>query len=121
MSFAEAVSSVLSKYATFEGRARRQEYWYWYLAVLLAEVVVGIIWSISADLGPWIALIFGLGVILPSIAVAVRRLHDTNRTGWWILIALIPLGGFVLLVFFLLDGTPGDNKHGPSPKLLPAQ
>ena len=121
MTFAEAVSSVLSKYATFEGRARRREYWYWYLAVLLVELVVGIIWSVSDNLGPWIALIFGLAVILPSIAVGVRRLHDTGRTGWWILIALIPFGGLVLLVFFLLDGTRGDNKYGPSPKLTPAQ
>jgi uncharacterized membrane protein YhaH (DUF805 family) len=64
-----------------------------------------------------LSVIYGLAVLIPSIAVGVRRLHDTDRSGWWLLISLIPLiGGIVLLVFFVLDGTPGENRFGPNPK-----
>src|SRR5262249_10252423 len=113
--------SVLGKYATFEGRARRREYWYWYLATILVAVVIGIIWAVSSDIGVWIMVLFWLAILLPSIAVSVRRLHDTDRSGWWFLISLIPFGSLVLLFFFLVDGTPGTNKYGASPKMAPAQ
>jgi uncharacterized membrane protein YhaH (DUF805 family) len=116
MTFGEAVSSVMNKYVTFDGRARRSEYWYWFLAVILVEIVIGILYLLSSTLGLILYVVFGLAIILPSVAVSMRRLHDTNRTGWWILLGLIPFGGIVLLVFYLLDGTSGENKYGPSPK-----
>ena len=124
MSFTAAVRSVLSQYAEFGGRARRAEYW-WFI---LFSVLVGIVTSIldvvlSTDFEGGLAsnglfnLLANLALLLPSLAVAVRRLHDTDRSGWWILIGLIPLIGLiVLLVFFVQDGTPGPNRFGPSPK-----
>lgn len=118
VTFGEAISTVLSKYITFDGRARRSEYWYWFLAIVLVEIVVGIFYLMSSTLGILLYVVFGLAIILPSIAVAIRRLHDTNRTGWWILLTLIPFGGLVLLVFYVLEGTPGDNQYGPSPKAV---
>lgn len=112
----------LRKYATFEGRARRKEYWFFILFNVLAVVVLGIIDVVlgtsSKETG--LGLLSGLyllAVLLPALAVTVRRLHDTDRSGWWILIEFIPLiGGLVLLVFTLLDSTPGSNRFGPSPK-----
>jgi uncharacterized membrane protein YhaH (DUF805 family) len=124
MSFTAAVRSVLSQYVGFGGRARRAEYW-WFV---LFSVLVGIVTSIldialgtdfegSVTSGGLFNLIANLALLLPSLAVAVRRLHDTDRSGWWILIALIPLiGAIVLLVFFVQDGTAGPNRFGPSPK-----
>lgn len=112
----------LRKYATFEGRARRKEYWFFILFNVLAVVVLGIIDVVlgtsSKETG--LGLLSGLyllAVLLPALAVTVRRLHDTDRSGWWILIEFIPLiGGLVLLIFTLLDSTPGSNRFGPSPK-----
>jgi uncharacterized membrane protein YhaH (DUF805 family) len=124
MSFSQAVSSVLlNKYATFSGRARRSEYWWWYLFVTLVFVVAGIldnaIGLTYSDLtvgGGWIATIAGIVFLVPNLAVAVRRLHDTGRTGWWLLIGLVPvIGFFVLLYFFVLD-SENDNQYGPYPK-----
>jgi uncharacterized membrane protein YhaH (DUF805 family) len=121
MNFAEAVKTVLSKYAVFSGRARRSEFWWFVLFNILVSIVASIIdailgtdWSTGSGL---ISLIVGLALFIPYLAVAVRRLHDTDRSGWWILIGLIPLIGFiVLLIFTVQDGTPGPNKHGASPK-----
>lgn len=122
MSFTAAVRSVLSKYVDFSGRARRSEYW-WFA---LFSVLVGIVtFALDAALGTdfegsssgLITVIANLALFLPSLAVAVRRLHDTDRSGWWLLIALIPIiGAIVLLVFFVQDGTAGQNRFGPSPK-----
>ena len=124
MSFSQAVSSVLlNKYATFSGRARRSEYWWWYLFVTIVFVVAGILdrvvgltYSDTTLYGGWIATIAGIVFLVPNLAVAVRRLHDTGRTGWWLLIGLIPvIGFFVLLYFFVLD-SENDNQYGPYPK-----
>jgi uncharacterized membrane protein YhaH (DUF805 family) len=124
MSFSEAVSSVLlNKYATFSGRARRSEYWWWYLFVTIVYVVAGILdravgltYGDFTIGGGWIATIAGIVFLVPNIAVAVRRLHDTGRTGWWLLIGLVPvIGFFVLLYFFVLD-SENDNQYGPYPK-----
>ena len=124
MSFGQAVSSVLLyKYATFSGRARRSEYWWWYLFVTLVFVVaqildraVGLTYSDTTLYGGWIATIAAIVFLIPNLAVAVRRLHDTGRTGWWLLIGLIPvIGFFVLLYFFVLD-SENDNAYGPYPK-----
>ncbi len=113
---------VLKKYAVFEGRAQRAEYWYFILFTILISIVLAFI-----DMGTGtfnqetgfgvISGIYSLAVLIPTIAVGVRRLHDTNRTGWWILIGLIPLIGFiVLLVFFVMDSDPSANEYGENPK-----
>lgn len=105
----------LKNYAGFEGRARRREYWNFVLFNFLATLVLGVV-DVVLDITV-LAPLYSLAVLIPSIAVTVRRLHDTDRSGWWILISLVPVVGFiVLLVFTLMDGTPGPNAHGPSPK-----
>jgi uncharacterized membrane protein YhaH (DUF805 family) len=124
VSFTEAVRSVLTQYATFSGRARRAEYWWFVLFEVLVGIVAGILDAIlGTDFGSGsgvISLLVTLALLLPGIAVTVRRLHDTDRTGWWILIALVPFAGFiVLLVFTVMDGTPGPNRFGASPKQPP--
>ena len=114
--------AVLKKYAVFTGRARRSEYWFFILFNVIISLVLGFIDGFlglgdpEAGVG-LLSVIYGLAVLIPSIAVGVRRLHDTDRSGWWLLISLIPLiGGIVLLVFIVLDGTPGENRFGPNPK-----
>lgn len=113
---------VLKKYAVFQGRARRSEYWFFVLfnvlisiALTVVDVVLG---TFDAETGvSLLSALYSLAVLIPSIAVSVRRLHDTDRTGWWLLIALVPLIGLiVLLVFMFLDSEPGDNKYGANPK-----
>jgi uncharacterized membrane protein YhaH (DUF805 family) len=124
MSFTAAVRSVLSQYVRFGGRARRAEYWWFFLfsvlvgiVTLILDIALGTDFEGSATSGGLFNLIANLALLLPSLAVAVRRLHDTDRSGWWILIGLIPLiGAIVLLVFFVQDGTLGPNRFGPSPK-----
>ena len=112
----------LKKYAVFGGRSRRMEYWYFVLFNIIVSIVLGVIDGLLGTSGSYagaglLSGIYGLAVLIPSLAVTVRRLHDTDRTGWWILIALVPLiGVIVLLVFALLEGTPGDNQYGPNPK-----
>ena len=122
MSFTQAVRSVLTQYVGFGGRARRSEYWWYALfSVLVGIVAVILDNALGTDFestgNGLISLLLNLALFLPSLAVAVRRLHDTDRSGWWLLIALIPLvGAIVLLVFFCQDGTPGKNRFGNSPK-----
>lgn len=119
MGFQEAISTVLGKYADFSGRARRSEYWYWALAVFVAYLVCLIIFLIFKPLGVLLYIVFVLAVIVPNLAVLWRRLHDTGRSGWWILISLVPfVGGIILLVFTCLDSQPGPNIYGPSPKAI---
>jgi uncharacterized membrane protein YhaH (DUF805 family) len=118
----EWVKEVLRKYATFEGRARRKEFWYFALFCLIAGVGLALIDVTLGTFSPetgfgLLSGIFGLAVLIPNISVTVRRLHDTDRSGWWWWISLIPLiGGIVLVVFMLLDSTPGANRYGPNPK-----
>lgn len=124
----------IRKYAQFSGRARRKEYWMFCLLIIGIEIVFYALMGIlgagpmmagdpTAGVNPIAGLLMlafsvvMLGLFIPSLAVSFRRLHDTNRSAWWLLIALIPfLGVVVLLVFMLLDGTPGDNRFGPDPK-----
>ncbi len=112
----------LKKYAVFSGRARRMEFWYFVLFNIIVAVVLSLIdrllgtFSATGNIG-LLSGIYSLAVLIPTIAVTVRRLHDTDRSGWWILINLVPLiGSIVLLVFELLPGTPGSNRFGPDPK-----
>jgi uncharacterized membrane protein YhaH (DUF805 family) len=114
MSFGEAVRSGFENYVNFEGRASRAAYWWWFLFAILVAIGANIIDAIIG--APIFSLLTGLALLLPGLAVAVRRLHDTGRTGWWILIGLIPFIGFiVLLIFFLEQGNPGPNEYGPPP------
>ena len=107
---------VLKKYAVFSGRARRKEYWLFLLINLLVALGIAIVESLIGT-GGLLGSLYALGVFIPSLAVAVRRLHDTNRSGWWLLIGLIPLIGLiVLIVFFVQDSDAGDNAYGPNPK-----
>ena len=126
----------MRKYADFSGRARRREYWFYELFTTLigvAIVLIILLWVAgsvralnvgmagTAGMGAGALgifyIVYGLGNLLPSLAVSVRRLHDTGRSGWWVLISLVPFaGGIVLLVFFLLDSQPGANRYGPNPK-----
>ncbi|NJN75078.1 MAG: DUF805 domain-containing protein [Synechococcaceae cyanobacterium RL_1_2] len=108
---------VLRNYATFTGRARRAEYWYFVLFNFLIAMGLAIIEGIVAKQSGILGGVYQLGVIIPSLAVACRRLHDTGRSGWWMLIGLIPLiGAIVLIVFFCQDSQPESNEYGPNPK-----
>ncbi len=112
----------LKKYATFSGRAQRAEYWYFVLFYILIfiglSILDGMTGSFSAESGMgFLGGLFSLALLIPSIAVGARRLHDTGRSAWFLLLALIPLvGAIVLLVFTVQDSTPGDNQYGPNPK-----
>jgi uncharacterized membrane protein YhaH (DUF805 family) len=115
VSFVDAIRSVFSKYATFSGRARRSEFWWFTLFAFILYVIVGIIDAAAGN--QVLGIIVTLGLIVPSLAVTARRLHDTGKSGWWILIGLIPfVGAIVLLVFECMDSQPGSNQYGPSPK-----
>ena len=123
MSFGQAVRTVFSKYATFSGRARRSEYWWWYLFVTIVFVVAAII-DAAAGLtfgdttyaGGWLGSIAGLVLLLPNLAVGVRRLHDTGRSGWWLLLGFVPFIGIIVLLYFFIIDSEYDNKYGPYPK-----
>ncbi len=107
--------TVLKKYAVFKGRARRKEFWMFMLFNAIFSVVLGLV---DGMLGTqFFGLIYSLAVLIPSIAVNVRRLHDIGRTGWWVLIGLIPVIGFiVLIVFAATEGDKGSNEYGSDPK-----
>jgi uncharacterized membrane protein YhaH (DUF805 family) len=117
--------AVLKNYAGFSGRARRQEFWMFVLVNFVISLVLGIIDAVigtrtDSGLG-LLGAGYSLAVLIPSIAVAIRRLHDTGRSGWWILIGLVPCVGFIILiVFYAMEGNRGDNQYGPDPKLVPA-
>ena len=117
MGFTEAVRSVVvARYADFQGRAPRSELWWFVLFYLLLSFAVGAVGALSDALGGILNLVVTIGLFVPIIAVQIRRLHDTDRTGWWVLIGLIPLiGTIVLIVFFVQRGTDGDNRFGPDP------
>jgi uncharacterized membrane protein YhaH (DUF805 family) len=116
--FAEAIRVVLGKYATFTGRARRSEFWYWALAAFLVEIVLYVVALGSEKPGfVMLAILLYLALIVPTIAVGVRRLHDTDKSGWWLLIDLVPVvGPLILFVWFCTDSVTGPNRFGPSPK-----
>ncbi len=121
---------VFDNYANFEGRARRSEYWYFILMNLLIFIIPAIVMVAGIGnnggegslfyLGAGVLVLAGLVLFVPSLALAVRRLHDTGKSGWWYLIGVIPvvsyIGGLVLLVFYCTDGEAGSNKWGPNPK-----
>ena len=112
------------KYAIFEGRARRKEYWFFALFNFLAVVVLSVVdmffgtFRQEAELG-LLSGAYVLAIVIPSLAVTVRRLHDTGRSGWWVLLHFLPVFGWiVLLLFTVQDSEPGANQYGPNPKGL---
>jgi uncharacterized membrane protein YhaH (DUF805 family) len=124
MDMVTAVKTVLGKYATFSGRAARPEYWWWVLATIILFVVLGLVdgavlapmqglEAFDPTAGQPISLIASLGLLVPNLAVAARRLHDTDKSGWWLLLGLIPLIGNLVLIFLLVQkGTEGANRFG---------
>ena len=108
-------------YFTFTGRSRRKAYWMFVLFNIIAAILANILDNVLGLIGEGgyglISSIYGLAVFIPGLALAVRRLHDIGRTGWWMLIGLIPLVGWiVLLIFFVTDSQAGSNQYGPNPK-----
>ena len=133
MTFGESIRTCKDKYATFDGRASRSEFWYFYLFTILATFVVyliplvflliasafgdnvlGTIFGIIAVLGYILVFVVAIGLIIPMIAVGCRRLHDRGQSGWLQLLMLVPCGNIVLLIFWIMEGTPGDNAYGPA-------
>ena len=117
MDFGAAVSNGFRNYATFTGRASRSEYWYWVLFGVLVSLVTSVIdLTLFPDADPApINSIAALALLVPSLAVLARRLHDIDRTAWWILLLLTVIGSFVLLFWACLKGTDGPNQYGDDP------
>ncbi|MNW48585.1 Inner membrane protein YhaH [compost metagenome] len=113
---------VLKNYVGFQGRARRKEYWMFVLFNIIAAFVLGFIGGlINQSFGLILGYVYGLAVLLPSLAVAVRRLHDTGRSGWMLLLSLIPLvGSIIVLVFLCMDSEVSDNRYGSNQKSIAA-
>ncbi|NIT60881.1 MAG: DUF805 domain-containing protein [Aliifodinibius sp.] len=117
---------VLQQYADFEGRARRKEYWMFTLVNFLITMALQVLTFMVAGMNPESTLglflsgilgLYGLAVFIPSLAVGVRRLHDTGRSGWWLLISLVPVVGIIVLIVFLVqDSQAGTNQYGENPK-----
>lgn len=124
MGFTDAVRICLQKYADFSGRGRRSEYWYFALFNLLVAIAASILDAILGtdfDTGSGlIGVLASLALLLPGLAAGVRRLHDTTRSGWWILIGLIPIIGWIILIVFYVQDSHPDNQYGPNPKGVPA-
>ncbi|MFD1624549.1 DUF805 domain-containing protein [Azospirillum griseum] len=122
MGFVEAIRSVLSNGVTFSGRAPRSEYWYWMLFYLIVTILAAVLdfgllmedaeeWSESAGI---VERLITLILAIPSLAVSVRRLHDIDRSGWWVLLSFVPLVGWlVLLIWNVKKGDAVDNRFGP--------
>ena len=118
----------LRRYADFQGRSRRKEYWMFYLGIIIVTVILSILAGVTGGLAETgasfigtvflgLLVLFYLALLVPSLAVQVRRFHDQDKTGWLILLAFIPLiGGLIVLVFMCLEGTKGPNRFGPDPK-----
>ena len=113
MGFMEAVKSNFRRYVDFQGRSPRSEYWWFYLAFMLYYVLVAILAAVVPILA-----VLGLGLlafIIPMLAVSIRRLHDLDKSGWWLLLGFVPIAGLILLYWYCLKGTEGDNRFGPDP------
>jgi uncharacterized membrane protein YhaH (DUF805 family) len=112
MSFPDAVRSGLQNYVNFSGRARRSEYWYLFLFQVIVLVVARILDSVIGT-APLLYLVAALALFLPVLGAGIRRMHDTNRSGWWILLPIVNI------IFLASEGTPGDNQYGPNPTAAP--
>ena len=124
MNMIEAVKAVFANYATFSGRARRSEYWWFFLFNLIVSALLALLFGNGHGMGGGMGMgggsmlnsLWSLAVLLPSLAVGARRLHDIDRAGWWLLIGFIPLIGWLILIYwFATKGTLGANRFGPDP------
>jgi len=123
MDFTTAVKTVFKRYAEFGGRSCRAEFWYFELAIILFEIayfiVDGVLRAISLTplslLLGLVSLVFVLAIIVPILAVEFRRLHDIDKSAWWLLLSFVPFGGLVLLYWFCQPGDRGANRYGPNP------
>ncbi|HHQ4634024.1 DUF805 domain-containing protein [Aeromonas veronii] len=114
--------SVLKQYAVFSGRARRTEYWMFVLCNVIVMLLLGMVDKLIGGDNELISSIYSLAVLLPSLAVAARRLHDTDRSAWWLLLGLIPIIGTLVLIYFMVcNGQQGPNRFGDDPKAGPSQ
>jgi uncharacterized membrane protein YhaH (DUF805 family) len=125
MNFTEAIASGFNNYVNFAGRAIRSEFWYWTLFAALAslagELIDLALFSSSSTFSP-VQTLVNLALFLPGLAVSVRRLHDLDRTGWWILLVFTVIGIIVLLAWYCMRGTVGPNRFGPDPlPVLPSE
>lgn len=112
MQFTDAIRSAFTKYVVFDGRARRSEYWYFFLFNYLVSLVLSLIPGLAA-----VAALFFLATLIPSLAVCCRRLHDVGKNGLWCLISLVPIVGTIILIVWLAqEGQPGPNMYGPDPR-----
>ena len=108
---------VLKKYAVFSGRARRAEYWYFFLFSLLIGIALGVVSAVIGDSKGTLGTLYSVAVFIPGLAVSVRRLHDIGKSGWMLLLSLIPIIGAIWIFFLMIeDSNPGENKYGPNPK-----
>lgn len=117
MGFVEAVQTVITKrFADFQGRSQRAEYWWFFLFNILLQFVLMAIVAIMPTIGGILALLVILALIIPGIAVTIRRFHDLDKSGWWILISFVPFLGVILLIYwFTQKGTSGENRFGADP------
>ena len=111
----ELVRGSFKKYVVFSGRSRCKEYWMFTLINIIIFIVIAAIEGFAGSPGI-IATIYYLAVLIPSLSVTIRRLHDTGRSAWWLLIGLIPFIGGIIFIILVLDSQPGENKYGPNPK-----
>jgi len=108
MTFSESISTCFNKYVNFDGRASRSEYWWFALFIVLGGIIFSVV-----DSSGMLYMVFSLAVLLPSLAVGARRLHDIGKSGWWQLLGLIPIVGvIVLIIFFVQKPQVGDNQYG---------
>ena len=124
------LDTIKNRYAQFGGRASRSEFWYFALFYFIADIIVAVVDAFvlnpmigvspdQAAKGGFLQMIFALALIIPSIALGIRRLHDTGKSGWWYLLVFIPvIGWLALLYFYVLDSQPGTNQYGENPKGL---
>ncbi|GAA6153560.1 DUF805 domain-containing protein [Pseudoteredinibacter isoporae] len=110
----EYFMDAIKRYADFSGRARRKQYWMYILFYIIFSIVVSIVDSILGT--AFLGAIYGLALLVPSLAIGARRLHDTGRSGWWQLLYLIPLIGLIVMIVFLVQDSHPDNEYGPNPK-----
>lgn len=115
MDFKQAVQTCLNKYATFTGRAQRSEFWWFVLFNFIGSIVLNTIDTTMFGM-PALSVLWTLGLLIPGIAVSIRRMHDLDKSGWWILIPLVPIVGIILYIYWAAQrGTVGSNQYGPDP------
>jgi len=114
--FENYMDVITRHYVDFNGRARRSQFWYFVLMNIIVGMIVGVIQQMLS-LGTMLSGLYTLAVFLPNLGLSVRRLHDVNRSGWWLLLAAIPIVGWIVLIYWdCVEGTPGPNEYGPDPK-----